>query len=94
MESVPEGADVELRPYTSYPRAEELNPLNLTPTQKAQYVDYERQLKLMYPNLHKDFIRLAIDYYFVRGHEGCEREVADGKFDNNFVGQDVKSGEV
>lgn len=94
MEIVPEGADVELRPYTSYPRAEELNPLNLTPVQKAQYAEYERQLKLVYPNLHKDFIKLAIDYYFVRGHEECEREVAEGKFDNNFVAQGVKSGEA
>lgn len=93
MESVPEEADVELKPYTSYQRAEELNPLNLTPTQKAQYVDYERQLKLMYPNLHKDFIKLAIDYYFVKGHEECEREVAEGKFDNNFVGQSIKKEE-
>ena len=89
MELVSEGEDVELKPITEYPRAEELNPLNLTPQQKAQYVDYERQLTLMYPNLHRDFIKLAIEYYFVRGHDECEKEIAEGKFEN-FVSDTTK----
>lgn len=93
MELIPEDAVVPLKPISEYPRAEEFNPLNLTPQQKAQYVDYERQLVLMYPNLHKDFIKLAIDYYFVKGHEECEREVSEGKFDKNFVSQDTKKEE-
>ena len=80
MELVPEGADVELKPLNEYPRAEELNPLNLTPQQKAQYVEWERQLVATYPHIKKDFLRLALDYYFVKGEEECEKEMEAGKF--------------
>ena len=80
MELVPEGVDVELKPLHEYPRAEELNPLNLTPQQKAQYVEWESQLIATYPHIKKDFLRLALDYYFVKGGEECEKEMQSGKF--------------